>query len=283
MKWLRPWTYRESLSYYELLGVPSTASEAEIRAAYRALAKRLHPDVSTDPRTAGLFRQALAAYEVLRDPLQRALYDKSLSDGGAAPAPARAFFFPRKVAVLLAAAVALPLLAAIVSGADVARARGNAGSASSVPELTATPSAAPTQQSAPPAATPLLTVAPVATVAPTSAVAPVAPPPSSETGPATATPPPAPTAVPSPTPTPTPTPTSTPAPTPTATPRPDQSCVVPSLIGTRRNNAQDEWSAAGFTTRVQLLPGNGNYVIGTQDPPAGASRLCASTVLTVGP
>jgi len=62
--------------YYELLGVPRTASEAEIKSAFRTLARELHPDVSTEPDAGTRFRDVAEAYEVLSDPERRATYDR---------------------------------------------------------------------------------------------------------------------------------------------------------------------------------------------------------------
>ena len=66
--------------YYAILGVPPTASRDEIRAAYRRLARRHHPDVNPpdeDDVAANKFmRQLNEAYEVLNDPRQRAAYDR---------------------------------------------------------------------------------------------------------------------------------------------------------------------------------------------------------------
>lgn len=61
--------------YYRLLGVPSTATQPEIRSAYLALARRHHPDVNRAPGSADYFRSINAAYEVLGDPGRRAAYD----------------------------------------------------------------------------------------------------------------------------------------------------------------------------------------------------------------
>ena len=53
--------------YYETLGVPRTASEDEIRRAYRKLARENHPDVNKgDTAVATRFQQVQAAYDVLR-------------------------------------------------------------------------------------------------------------------------------------------------------------------------------------------------------------------------
>ena len=53
---------------YKLLGVPKTASEAEIRKAYRSLAKKYHPDVNKDkPQMAEKFKEISAAYSLLSD------------------------------------------------------------------------------------------------------------------------------------------------------------------------------------------------------------------------
>ena len=65
----------EEPDYYAALGLTPTADEAAIRAAYRRLARRYHPDVAG---TAGLprMRALNAAYAVLGDPAQRATYDQ---------------------------------------------------------------------------------------------------------------------------------------------------------------------------------------------------------------
>jgi len=62
--------------YYELLGVPRSASDAEIKSAFRALARELHPDVSAAPDAERRFRDVAEAFEVLSDPERRATYDR---------------------------------------------------------------------------------------------------------------------------------------------------------------------------------------------------------------
>ena len=62
--------------YYEVLGVQRGASGAQIKRAFRALARELHPDVSTTPDAEHRFREVAEAYEVLSDPERRATYDR---------------------------------------------------------------------------------------------------------------------------------------------------------------------------------------------------------------
>jgi molecular chaperone DnaJ len=62
--------------YYEVLGLPRTAGEDEIRKAFRARARELHPDVSDEPGAEERFREVTAAYSVLSTPSARFLYDR---------------------------------------------------------------------------------------------------------------------------------------------------------------------------------------------------------------
>src|SRR5438132_936649 len=75
---------------YEVLGVARDASEQEIKKAFRALARELHPDVNAhDPDAEEKFKEAAEAYEILSDPERRATYDRygheGLRSGGFAP------------------------------------------------------------------------------------------------------------------------------------------------------------------------------------------------------
>ena len=62
--------------YYEVLGVSKDASEAEIKSAFRKLAKKYHPDVSKEPDAAEKFKEAQEAYAVLSDESKRKQYDQ---------------------------------------------------------------------------------------------------------------------------------------------------------------------------------------------------------------
>jgi len=61
--------------YYEILGVSRSASQDEIRKAYRKLAKKHHPDVSKESGADERYKEINEAYEVLKDPEKRQKYD----------------------------------------------------------------------------------------------------------------------------------------------------------------------------------------------------------------
>ncbi|MGI6296732.1 MAG: J domain-containing protein [Armatimonadota bacterium] len=66
-------------THYEVLGLPKSASEAQIKRRFRELARKYHPDVATDKTTSHrLFLQIKEAYDVLRDPVRRKAYDETL-------------------------------------------------------------------------------------------------------------------------------------------------------------------------------------------------------------
>ena len=72
---------------YSVLGVARDASEADIKKAYRELAKELHPDTNKDnPKAAERFSQATQAYDLLSDKAKRAQFDRGEIDGDGNPA-----------------------------------------------------------------------------------------------------------------------------------------------------------------------------------------------------
>jgi len=80
--------------YYKILGLPKTANEKEVKAAYRKLARQFHPDVNPGDKSAeDKFKDVGEAYEVLSDADKRAKYDqfgdewKSYSQGGPSAGP----------------------------------------------------------------------------------------------------------------------------------------------------------------------------------------------------
>ena len=63
--------------YYAILGVPRNAAQADIQKAYRKLARKYHPDLNPDDKSATKkFQQVQRAFDVLNDPAKRELYDR---------------------------------------------------------------------------------------------------------------------------------------------------------------------------------------------------------------
>jgi len=65
----------QATDYYRTMGIKSTASDNEIKHAYRRLARRFHPDVSGDPDGEAKFKALAEAYQTLKHPDLRAAYD----------------------------------------------------------------------------------------------------------------------------------------------------------------------------------------------------------------
>ena len=77
----------EKRDYYEVLGVAKDASDADLKKAYRQLAKKYHPDVNPSEEAAEKFKEASEAYSILSDPDKRRTYDQfghaAFENGGA--------------------------------------------------------------------------------------------------------------------------------------------------------------------------------------------------------
>jgi curved DNA-binding protein len=76
--------------YYKVMGIARDATEAQVKQAYRRLARKYHPDVSKLKDAEARFKELGEAYEVLKDPEKRAAYDR-LGDG---PQPGEDFRAP---------------------------------------------------------------------------------------------------------------------------------------------------------------------------------------------
>src|SRR5213079_1265536 len=75
------WNRGCGMDLYQQLGIKRGASEAEIKKAYRSLAKQLHPDRNKDnPKAAERFAQITKAYDLLSDKDKRARYDRGEID-----------------------------------------------------------------------------------------------------------------------------------------------------------------------------------------------------------
>ncbi len=70
----------EYKDYYKILGVERTASEADIKKAYRRLAQKYHPDISKEKNAEEKFKEVNEAYQTLSDPQKKAIYDQGGQD-----------------------------------------------------------------------------------------------------------------------------------------------------------------------------------------------------------
>jgi hypothetical protein len=80
------------MDYYQVLGLPPTASASQIKAAYRKLVQQYHPDVNPSPNAHVLIQEINEAYDVLGDSVKRTTYDNQRNGVyitlGPEPAPA---------------------------------------------------------------------------------------------------------------------------------------------------------------------------------------------------
>jgi curved DNA-binding protein len=77
--------------YYKILGIDRKASQNEIKSAYRKLAHKFHPDVSSEAEAEDRFKEINEAYQTLKDPDLRKAYDELGSHKEASPWLGRRF------------------------------------------------------------------------------------------------------------------------------------------------------------------------------------------------
>lgn len=71
-------------NYYQILNVSPDVAQAEIKAAYREMAKKFHPDINREQGSEEIFKIIQEAYEVLSDPERRRQYDETLRQSSSA-------------------------------------------------------------------------------------------------------------------------------------------------------------------------------------------------------
>lgn len=104
-----------SKDYYKTLGLKQDADATEVRAAYRKLARTLHPDVNKSPDADERMAEVNEAYAVLSNPERRATYDARRTRGTGAPMPQRATLNLRVERVYTVVEFRSPLYAVAVS------------------------------------------------------------------------------------------------------------------------------------------------------------------------
>lgn len=77
---------------YAALGLTKSATEAEIKSAYRRIAKTDHPDLNPDPKAGERFKAASSAYDLLRDPEKRRRFDAGEIDASGQEKPQRQYY-----------------------------------------------------------------------------------------------------------------------------------------------------------------------------------------------
>jgi curved DNA-binding protein CbpA len=69
----------ETITYYDILGIASNASQEEVKKAYRRMVFKYHNDRNRDPQALPVFYRVTKAYKVLSDPAERKEYDRNLA------------------------------------------------------------------------------------------------------------------------------------------------------------------------------------------------------------